>query len=311
MSVVEESLLAQVPSRRFGRIGWQLKPIGLGGAWLRGRDKASRLEIEQAAATVIESVRLGIDFIDTSIRYGDSELVIGCALKQLPREQWPYIGTKTQVIPADQDTADGIVRSCEDSLERLGVECLDLLQIHECECYGFDRIMGPGGALEGLRRCQTKGWCRYIGVTGRPPDLLARLVDTGEFDSVLTYFEYDLVTGAATHELLPAAQRHDVAVIAGSPARMGMFARPSDTHWERQSPAVQQARHDVERIVGQPIHELADLSIRFLLSDPRVHSIVIGSSRIESLVSAIQASVDGPLEAGLLQQLREATDTRL
>ncbi|MCC7495494.1 MAG: aldo/keto reductase [Fimbriimonadaceae bacterium] len=296
--------LTDLPARRFGRLGWPVRPIGLGGAWLRGRD--GRLSIDAGAQTVVAAVELGIDLIDTSIRYGDSELVIGAALSQIAPARRPRIATKSQVIPADQPTADGVLRSCEQSLQRLGLPRVDLFQIHEVEQYGYDRIIGPGGALEGLRRCQAAGLCEGIGVTGRPPDLLARLLQTGEFDAVLTYYEYDLVTSAATRELLPAAVQHDVGVIAGSPARMGYFSRPMGERWARQPAPVQAARYRIEEVLGCPIHETADAAIRYLYSDPRVHNISIGSSQIGSLQSAIQAVLPGPFDEATLLRLRGA-----
>ncbi len=297
--------LSQLPARRFGRLGWMIRPIGLGGAWLQGRS-GEPVDPDKAAQLVVDAVDLGIDYIDTSIRYGNSELYIGAALRQIPRAQWPRIATKSQVIPADQPTADGVYQSVLNSLERLGMERIDLMQIHEVECYGFDRIMGPGGALEGLRRAQSEGLCEGIGVTGRPTDLLAQLIDTGEFDATLSYFEYDLATSAATRDLLPACERHDAGFVAGSPARMGMFAGAGLlTHWDRQPEDIRRMRPELERIFGRPVSEMADLSVRFLYSDPRVHNINIGSSRLTSLISSIEAALAGPLPAEQLAEVRE------
>jgi aryl-alcohol dehydrogenase-like predicted oxidoreductase len=284
-----------------------VRPIGLGGAWLRGRTPTK--SIEEAAELVLGAVELGVDYLDTSIRYGDSELVIGCALAQLPADRRPRVATKSDVIPADQPTAQGVYDSCRRSLDRLQLAKVDLLQLHEAECYGFERIMEPGGALDGLRRCREEGLCEGIGVTGRPPDLLARLLDTGAFDTVLTYFEYDLATAAATRELLPAAGRHDVGVIAGSPVRMGMFAGDGLlARWHHQPAEIQAMREPLERIFGRPTNELAEASIRYLYSDPRVHHITVGSSRLETLRSAVAAAAEGALPAPQLQAVRALHD---
>ncbi|MBI5831831.1 MAG: aldo/keto reductase [Armatimonadetes bacterium] len=296
--------LSQLPPRRFGRLGWMIRPIGLGGAWLKGR-AGEPVDGDKAAQLVVDAVAFGVDYIDTSIRYGESEVYIGAALRQIPREQWPRIATKSQVIPEGLPTADGVYQSCLNSLKRLGIERVDLMQIHEVECYGFERIMQPGGALEGLRRCQTEGLCEGIGVTGRPTDLLAQLVDTGEFDATLSYFEYDLATSAATHDLLPACERHDAGFVAGSPARMGMFAGDGLlTHWDHQPEPVRRMRPELERIFGRPVGQMADLSVRFLYSDPRVHNINIGSSRMGSLISSAQAALAGPLPPAQLNEVR-------
>jgi aryl-alcohol dehydrogenase-like predicted oxidoreductase len=301
--------MAAVPRRRLGRLGFEVRPVGLGGAWLRGRKHEKSLE--EGAELVLAAVELGVDYLDTSIRYGDSELVIGRALAQLPAARHPRIATKSDVIPEGRDTAQGVFDSCRRSLDRLGLARVDVLQLHEAECYGFDRIMAPGGALDGLRRARQAGYCLGIGVTGRPPDLLARLLDTGAFDTVLTYFEYDLATAAATRELLPAAVRHDVGVIAGSPVRMGMFAGDGLlSKWDRQPEEIRAMRPRLEAIFGRPAHEMADLAVRYLYSDPRVHQISVGSSQLASLASSIRAAAEGPLPAEQLALVREAQGWR-
>ena len=304
--MVESSgrLAAQLPKRRFGRLGWEMCPVSLGGAWLAGRSGEPR-SFERAVKLVQDAVALGIEYIDTSINYGDSELYIGAALRAIPAEQHPRIATKSRVIKPDAPTAEGVYASCLASLERLGLARVDLFQLHEAECYGFERIVGPGGALEGLRRCRDEGLCLGIGVTGRPPALLARLVDTGEFDSVLTYLEYDLATAAATDELLPAAVRHDVAVIAASPARMGMFAGDGLLQrWEQQPEPVRSMRARLEALFARPVGQMADLSARYLWSDERVAQINVGSSRLDSLLSTVRAVLAGPLEPAALAQVR-------
>lgn len=298
--MVDVSRLDGLEVRKFGRLGWPVKVIGLGGAWLR-KDRSKPLE--ECAELVVEAVARGVDFIDTSIRYGDSELIIGLAWPRIPAAQRPRLATKSQVIK-EGDVADGVYQSCLNSLSRLGVDKVDLFQLHESELYGWDRIMGPRGAAEGLRRCRDEGLCEGIGVTGRPPDLLAKLVDTGEFDSVLTYYEYDLITSAACAELMPAAERHNVAVIAGSVARMGLFGYQNEERWAKQPAECQARRAPIEALFGKPIYELADESMRYLLADPRVTTIVVGSSRLESLLSSVAAAHEGPLPADVVAEVR-------
>ncbi len=84
-----------------------------------------------------------------------------------PRGQF-YIATKVGYDPVDFDYRhDSVLWSLERSLQRLGVDKLNIAQIHEVNMAGWDRIMEPGGTLEGLRAAQQQGLCDYIGITGR------------------------------------------------------------------------------------------------------------------------------------------------
>jgi aryl-alcohol dehydrogenase-like predicted oxidoreductase len=267
-----------LPSRRFGRLGWRIWPLGLGAAWLRGR-RGDR-ELDEAAQFVFDALSAGVDYVDTAPLYGDSELVLGLALAELPAERRPRLATKAGIVPRDawEWTADWVLRSATRSLERLRVDHIDVLQLHECNLAGWDRVMGRGGCLEGLQQARNRGWCTAIGITGRQPELLARLLRTGEFDSVLSYSDYDLTTAEAARTLLPAAAAHDVAVVLGSPLRGGSLAHRAAEAW------------------------------RYLLSDPRVAVVLAGAASIEELTPALAAAEEGPLQAAGWAALRTSAE---
>lgn len=291
------------PRRRFGRLGWSVRPLGLGGAWLRPDDP------DRGLAVVLEAVNAGLDYLDTAPLYGPSEEVIGAALAELPAGRRPRLATKAGVVPRGEFeyTADWMLRSAERSLTRLSVERVELLQIHEVEQAGWERIMGPGGCLDGLRACQQRGWCEGIGVTGRDLALLTRLVQSGEFDAVLTYYEYDLLTAAAARELLPAAAARDVAVVLASPQRMGLFCRP-DADWHRQPPKVAARRPALERLLGRPAHQLGGEALRYLLGDPRAAVVLVGCATADEWRQATERAAAGPLplqQAAAIRALSE------
>ena len=78
-------------------------------------------------------------------------------------------------------------------------------QIHEVNMAGWERIMERGGTLEGLREAQKRGLCERIGITGRAIPLLAKLADTGEFDTMLVYHDYHPCSQKATKAVIPSA----------------------------------------------------------------------------------------------------------
>ena len=173
--------------RTLGRTGMSVSEVSLGGAYLKGPDPG-RYE-ENAAAVVRRAAELGINYLDTAPGYRPSEELLGPALQQAGR---PFrVATKVGFVPEDFDfRRDSVVASLEASLRKLRIDRLAVAQIHEVNLVGWERIMEPGGALDGLRAARDAGLCEAIGITGRAIPLLARLAGTGEFDTVLVYHDY-------------------------------------------------------------------------------------------------------------------------
>jgi aryl-alcohol dehydrogenase-like predicted oxidoreductase len=288
--------------KTFGRLGWRVSEIGLGAAWLFGHtDRPNTLE--QSVAVVRKALALGINYIDTARYYSGSEEILGHALQGVSLPY--YLATKAGCEPADFDySRDAVLRSFDASLRALRRDRVDLLQIHEANLAAWERIMNPGGALEALLRLKKEGLAAGIGITGRNPAFLARLADTGEFDSVLTYCDYDLTTHAAREVLMPTALRRNMAVVLGSPLRGGLLG---PTCLEAMKHHPEQVAQKARRLLAAsrdagPLHHLA---IRYLLSDPGVAVLLSGpasSGEIEDVASAAKA---GPLSQDALAMVRD------
>jgi len=282
--------------RRFGRLGWRVGEVGLGGAWLGGR--RNELPLDIAAETVRRALELGVNYIDTAPVYGNyySERIIGCALEGWRGEV--FVATKVGRLPEGFDySKDGVWRSFEGSLERLRRDYVDLLQIHESEVAGWEGVFGRGKVLEAIKEMRDQGLVRGIGITGADLDLLARAVETGEFDSVLTYNKYDLVTQEAKHKLVPVAQEHDVAVILGSPLHMGLLGgRKEELLRDRPSYVTEDMVRKLGRLEGMAREfgdSLAQFALRYLLSDPRVSIVIPATHRPERVEENVAVS-EGP-----------------
>ena len=167
--------------RTLGRTGLAVSEVSLGGAYLMGDNPDQFLE--RARQVVEAAVALGINYIDTAPLYGKSEILLGEALGALAERF--HIATKVGYDPVDFDyRRDNVLWSLERSLQRLRIDKLTIAQIHEVNMAGWERIMEPGGTLEGLKLARDRGLCSYIGITGRAIPLLAQLAATGEFDTL-------------------------------------------------------------------------------------------------------------------------------
>lgn len=194
--------------RRLGRTGLQVSCIGLGGIPIQRVDQAEAVRVVRSA------LDNGINFIDTARGYTDSEEKIGQALKGVKREE-VILATK-----ATSRSAEGILGDVDKSLGLLGVEYIDLYQMHNVKTEEeLKRVTGPGGALEGLKKAQRQGKIRYIGVSSHTRENLEKMIPMGIIDTIQVPF--NAVEKDTADRLFPLAQQHDVGFIAMKPLAGG------------------------------------------------------------------------------------------
>lgn len=281
--------------RTLGRTGLAVSEVSLGGAYLMGPDpehygERAREIVEKAAA-------LGINYIDTAPLYGKSEILLGEALVGLTGQF--HIATKVGYDPQDFDyRADSVLWSLERSLQRLRIDKLTIAQIHEVNMAGWERIMEPGGTLEGLQKARQRGLCDYIGITGRAIPLLAQLANTGEFDTLLVYSDYHPCVQKAAEAVLPAAATHNMGVVLGTPLANGLYVdgpQRAEALANLESDDVRQAFwtwfKSIEDLPGTtPQH-----AFRWMLSAPRVSTVSSGAATVDQLEEVATAAALGPL----------------
>lgn len=169
----------------FGRTGHRSTRVIFGAAALARMRQARADEILE---TLLE---FGINHVDTAASYGDSEVRVAPWLTAHPGRF--FLATKT-----GERSADGARAELEQSLSRLGVDHVDLIQLHNLvEEDEWQHAHGPGGAVEGLARARDEGLVRFIGVTAhglRIASMHSRSLDRFDFDSVLLPYSYLLLT---------------------------------------------------------------------------------------------------------------------
>jgi aryl-alcohol dehydrogenase-like predicted oxidoreductase len=174
-------MIAKIP---FGKTGHESTRTIFGAAAL-GAMRQERAD--QVLETLLE---YGVNHIDVAASYGDAELRVGAWMKE-HRESF-FLATKT-----GERTASGARESIHRSLERLQVEKIDLIQLHNLtDEPGWETAMGPGGALEAAIDAKSEGLVRFIGVTGHgtmAAQMHLRSLERFEFDSVLIPCNYMLM----------------------------------------------------------------------------------------------------------------------
>ncbi len=193
--------------RRLGRTELQVSVVGFGGIPIQ------RIDIACADKLVNHALDLGINFFDTARAYSDSEEKIGLALKN--RRDEAIIATKSMARDKQAMAAD-----IETSLETMGVDCIDLYQLHNVkDKETIEQIMGADGALAALKEAKEEGKIKHIGVTGHIRDILLEIMQTGELETV--QFPFNPVEASDSGKLFDLAEKMDMGVIIMKPLAGG------------------------------------------------------------------------------------------
>jgi D-threo-aldose 1-dehydrogenase len=303
---------AVLPVRRLGRSPVHVTELSFGGAAIGNLFTA--VSDDEARAAVDAAWDGGIRTFDTAPHYGIglSERRLGDALRHRPRDEY-VLSTKVGRllepagtggtgpgpdpggfdVPATQVrrfdfSADGVRRSLEASLARLGLDRVDIALIHDPDDYGEQALREAYPALEKLR---AEGVVRAIGVGMNQAELLTRFVTETDIDVVLAAGRYTLLDRSAADTLLPAAQRRGVSVIAAGVFNSGLLARPEAgaTYDYQAAPdsLIDRARR-LEQACARFGVPLRAAAARFPLTHPAVASVLIGARSAAEVNDAVR-----------------------
>lgn len=269
---------ALVAPVRFGRTGFAVSRLAFGGASLGVADPAAGWDPfgPDGEARVVRLIHAaldaGITLFDVSPDYGDghAERLLGRALHD--RRGAARIATK---VDYGGKSPEDVRASVLASLDRLGIDTLDLIQFHggNYPPASVKRIL-DGGLLDALEALRAEGRLRAIGLTVADPITAKALIETGRFDAV--QLNYSLIEQAAARHALDWAASQDMGVTVMRPLGAGLL--------DRLLPAIAP-----EWIAALPP---AEVCLRFLLADSRVHTINVGM-RNEDEIGANVATAEG------------------
>lgn len=295
-------------TRILGRTGLRVPVLGLGGLFTSSLGPG----FEESRRAVQRAVELGIHYLDTAPAYANSEEVLGAILRDI--RQPLILSTKLGGRPRPFEPQDRrqLVFSVEESLRLLGRDSIDILFIHEPDRpqqynWWTDPENAYGPVIDVLDDLKRRGVIRFTGLGGTTATELAHFARTGRFDVVLTAFNYSVLFREATHEVLPAARERHLGVVLGSVLQQGALGRRYD-EVVRAKPAWL-ARPRQQQLLalyafldelGMPI---AEVCLRFALSQPDAHTILIGPKTARQVEEAVDAVAKGPLPGDVLRRL--------
>ena len=296
-----------------GTTGYEVTRIGLGAWAIGGGDWQGGWgpqDDRDSIRTIRHAVERGVNWIDTAPAYGlgHAEEVVGRAIANLPEDERPLVFTKCGLVwrPGETTVSNvlapaSVRRECEDSLRRLRVDYLDLLQVH-WPTHDGTPVEESWATLAAL---VDEGKVRAIGVCNFEVDLLERCQSVRQVDTFQP--ELNLIRRAAGQEAITWASRHGAGVIVYSPMRSGLlsgrFSRercaelPEDD-WRRHDPSFCEPELGrnlqlVERL--QPLAaelgcSLPELAVAWTLAWPGVTGAIVGARRPEQVDDWIGAA---------------------
>ncbi|TDQ46576.1 aldo/keto reductase [Actinorugispora endophytica] len=291
-----------LPERRLGSSGVTVSALSLGAAALG--NLYSPVSDADADATVRTAWELGMRYVDTAPHYGlgRSEERVGRALRGLPRSSFTLstkagrrlrpLGPGERADPqgfADPPPrqrfwdfgADGVRASVEESLERLGLDRIDVVYLHDPDGHEEQAYATAFPALAELR---SQGVVGAIGAGMNQTPMLARFVRDLDLDVVLCAGRYTLLDQSALTELFPACERRGTSVVIGGVYNSGLLADPSPAstfdYGPAPEPLVRRAR-EMARVCARHGVPLRAAALRFAAAHPVVASVLVGCRTAE------------------------------
>ncbi|MDJ0849043.1 MAG: aldo/keto reductase [Myxococcota bacterium] len=307
-----------------GRTGMKVSRVCLGCMSYGSSDwRPWVLERDDAAPFFRRAVEAGINFFDTADMYsrGTSEEVTGHWLREYANLDEVVIATKVFFPWSDKPNMGGLSRkhiqqACEGSLRRLGVETIDLYQIHR-----LDRNTPIEETLEALDLLVRQGKVRHIGASSMYAWELMRALAVSDRERLARFAtmqnHYNLVYREEEREMMPLCETEDVAVIPWSPLARGMLAGSrqalGDSSTTRsETDGLDQILYDqpsdwevveaVKKVAAARGVKPAQVALAWLLSRPAVAAPIVGATRLSHLDDAIEAA-ELSLEPGEIEQL--------
>jgi aryl-alcohol dehydrogenase-like predicted oxidoreductase len=272
--------------RALGNTGLEVSALSLGASSLGGVFR--EVHETEGMRTVHLAIDLGINFIDVSPYYGltRAETVLGKALREIPRDRY-YLATKVgRYGDAEFDfSARRVTASVDESLSRLNLEHIDVIQCHDVEFGDLDQVVHE--TIPALRLLQDRGKVRFVGVTGLPLKIFRYVLDHTEVDTVLSYCRYCL-NDASLESLLPDLRERRVGVINASPLAMGLLSNRGAPAWHPASCEIRNACARATAFCRSQDADIARLAIQFSTSNPEIATTLVGTGSPANLARNVQ-----------------------
>ncbi|MGE4179807.1 MAG: aldo/keto reductase [Limisphaerales bacterium] len=266
-----------MPRRPLGRTGLQLPILGFGASSLG--QEFRQVTLDEAMQSVRVALDCGLDFIDTSPFYGRgmSEILLGLALRDVPRDQYILCSKLGRYDLGHFDfSAKRVAESVDVSLHRLRTDHLDIILCHDIEFVPMQQIVDE--TLPALRRVQQAGKVRFLGISGYPQKIFRFVADQAEIDCVLSYNQYTLQNTRFADETVPYLKAKGIGVMNAGPFSARLLTNATLPAWLKEPENVKTAARAAARICSDHGTDIAKLALQFSVAHPDIATTIAGSA---------------------------------
>lgn len=285
--------------RFLGRTGLQLPVLGFGASSL-GQEFRS-VTLDEAVQSVRVALDLGLNFIDTSPFYGRgmSEVLLGVALREVPRESYTLCSKLGRYDLQHFDfSARRVAESIDVSLHRLRTDHLDIMLCHDIEFVPMQQIVDE--TIPALRRARDAGKIRFIGFSGYPQKIFRFICDQTDVDCVLSYNQYTLQNTRFAEETVPYLKAKGIGVMNAGPFSARLLTNAPLPAWLKEPESVKAAARAAAQLCANRGVDIAQLALQFSCGNPDITTTIAGSANpgnIRRWASWLSQPVDADLLA--------------
>ena len=296
-----------------GKTGMKVSNISFGASSLGGVFR--QISEDEAIKAVFTAIDNGINFIDVSPYYGHlkAETVLGKALKQIPRDRY-YLSTKVGRYGKDgvnlwDYSAKRVTESVYESMERLNIDYIDLINVHDIEFQtsmegGLQKVVDE--TLPALVALREKGVVGHVGITDLQPENLKWVIEhsePGTVESILCFCHYSLNDDMLL-DYLDFFESHGIGVINASPLSMGLLSDRGTPEWHPAPQPLKDACRRAAEYCRSKDYPIEKLAMQFSTSlNPRIATTLFSSANPKNVLKNINY-VSEPMDKQLVKDVQ-------
>jgi len=303
-------IMAQLETRQIGSTGLEVTTMGIGGAALGGI--FSEVTRDEAVATVRAGLEAGLRYADTApfYGYGHSERRMGDALQEEAPGSYVLSTKAGRLLVPDTDTSkqrpdwvkplpfradfdysyDGIMRSVEDSYQRLGLATIDILYMHDIavDTHGEADLahhwpIAMDGGVRAMNKLRDQGVVKAIGLGVNGHEACMEAMKYGDWDVFLLAGRYTLLEQAVLDDFLPTCVARGCSIVIGGPYNSGILAGGDTWNYERAPQDVFDKVAKIKAVCDSHGVALPQAALQFPLNHPAVASVIPGARSVEEM----------------------------
>ena len=287
--------------RILGKTGLELPILSFGASSIGAEFRS--VQLDEIFESVRVALELGLNFIDTSPFYGRgmSEVLLGIALREIPRDQFILCSKLGRYDVGHFDfSAKRVAESVDVSLHRLGTDHLDIILCHDIEFVPLHQIIDE--TLPALRRIQQSGKVRFVGISGYPMKIFDVVSSQAELDCILSYNQYTLQNTRLADELVPTLKSKNIGIMNAGPFAARLLTNAILPVWFRDSKEVQAAARTAAEHCQKRGVDIAQLALQFSCANPDMTTTIAGSANPNNIRKWVQW-LESPIDKALMSEV--------